>query len=187
MRKIILFAMAIAISSFVFGQNRFKYSKIENNKYETVFTVLGIYDKATANQFINKLIETDNVIDGKIFYNRRCKITSKKELYFEQIRQIAQEFNADFQLGYCVIKDKRTYAEIAEFSENYKISDYTPQIIPASEWVFPADFPKKEKYTNAEDLKKAKQQWIEDNPYKWRDITGLEYLDFSINLNFKTK
>ena len=188
MRKIIIIFVLFAFyHNTTFSQNSFKYSKVSEGKYETVFTVLGIFDDNTANSFINKIIQESDVINGNIFYKRRCKISSKRELDFDRIREIAKSYNSDIQLGYCIINDKATYIEISEFSKNYKITDYTANIIPANQWVFPDDFPKKQDYKNISVYKQAKQDWIENNPIKWRDITGLEYLDFSINLDFKTK
>lgn len=187
MRKItILIITFVLLASIGFSQNKFKYTKrTQNGIYETVFTVLGIYDNSTSSDLINQIIKVEGVTDAKIFYNRRCKILSEKELDFDLIRKIVKSYNADFQIEYCDIKDKFTYIEISTFSKNYSIVDFTPNRIPANKWVFPEDFPTKENISDISKLAKAKQNWIEENPYKWRDITGVEYLDFSQKLGYK--
>ena len=188
MRKTILFALAFFAFFSLYSQSgEFKYYKVNDGVYETIFTVLGIDNSNTANELIREMSQLKDVIDANIFYNRRCKIISKRKLNLEEIREITKRFNSDIEIGYCTGYDKSTYIELYDFTINNPITDYAPVIIPANLWKFPSDFPTKEKYSDEKELKKAKQQWIEDNPYKWRDITGLEYLDFSINLNFKTK
>ena len=188
MRKIILSALAFFAFFSLYSQSgEFKYYKINDGVYETIFTVLGINNDNTASELINEISKLNNVIDAKIFYNRRCKITSKNKLNLEEIREIAKRFNSDIEIGYCTGYNKSTYVELHDFAINNPIVGYSPKIIPANEWIFPSDFPSKENINDSEKLKKAKQEWIENHPEEWRDITGLEYLDFSINIDFKTK
>ena len=189
MKKILFIAFAFYATFTLFSQTKgdFKYSKVNNGIYETVFTVLGIDNENTATSFIKKLEQEDNVISAKIFYNRRCKVFSKEKLNLGKVREIAKQYNSDVDLGYCTNYDKLTYSDLYIFKVNNPINDYSPKIIPGKDWVFPNDFPSKSTINDELELRKAKQKWIEDNPYKWREITGVEYLDYSIRLGFKNK
>ena len=188
MRKLLLtIGVVLLITSVSFSQNHFKYTKVENGNQKTVFTVLGLEDSNQVEELKNAILQLQIVKEVQVFYDRRFKITSDSKLDFYAIREIIKFYNADIQYGYCVVEDKRTHSEIKVFESNHPIEGYTPQIISAKTWVFPDDFPSLNNISEKTNLKEAKQNWIENNPNKWRTITGLEYLDFSINLDFNTK
>ncbi|MFH0893741.1 MAG: hypothetical protein V2A54_04835, partial [Bacteroidota bacterium] len=124
-----------------------------------------------------------------IFYNRRCKVEINENVGAMAVRKILLKSGVDFDLDYVIVNDKLIESELIEKKELYPILGYIPQ--PIFDCQYPDNFPK---YNNSGDPKKykenyiiAKQKWIEDNPDAYKVMTGVEYLDYSFDLNKKNK
>ena len=179
MRNLLLFAIIIA-STVLYSQTEsyFKFQEQVNNKYETVFTIIGIENTEISTKISKELESTKGVEVCKIFYNRRCKIISEEVLYVQRIHNILQKFDADVDISYCKINEKLLYTEL----KSAKLSSKKVKLnhIPVSEWIFPDDYPKEKDIKGKLEYKLAIKNWIENNPERWKEFTGREYLDYSI-------
>ena len=186
--KNILLATVIIMSITVNSQtkNHFKFESQSNGMYETVFTILGNTNDNNIQNIIEKLTSYQEVSSCKIFYNKRCKVLSTRKLPIRGVRKVLTKYGTDIDIDYCVINNKVLFNELNQS----KISNLNESIKAKpkkqSEWVFPTDFPQYEETGNKtvddKNYSRRKVQWIENNPEKWKEITGIEYLDYSNKL-----
>lgn len=190
--SVLLFLSVIFMFKISLSQDiQFRYTNIIGDKQEIIFTIIGIQDDIQANKIIGDFEKYDKIISCKIFYNKRCKITinkQDKEVSADKFRQILIQNNADFDIDYLKVLNKKVYSDLANKKTLY-IDPYKAQPIPAEKWVYPNNFPKFQDTGNPaldkENFAIAKQNWIEENPEAYKTMTGVEYLDYSILLNHK--
>jgi len=175
-----LFFIAIFIASTALysqSKNQFKFVEQKNGLYETVFTIIGNTSTQNIENIIKDITSYEEVSSCQIFYNRRCKVTSTRTLPIKGVRRILNKYDVYLDVSYCIINNKELYIELKQKKESF--SAVKLNHIPVSDWVFPEDYPTKEKIKDKLELKEAIYEWIENNPNKWKAITGREYLDYS--------
>ncbi|MBI5541401.1 MAG: hypothetical protein HY951_15155 [Bacteroidia bacterium] len=194
MKKILFVVFALITYSFGFSQNsdvEFKFVKTnpENKTKTAIFTILGVKDAIQSELISTKIKNIPGVVSFKIFYNRRCELTTKNELKInaDLIRKTLLQENVDYDVSYVTVNNKLTHATLMEWKDSYPIIGYTPKPVPGNEWVYPSSYPvitsDKRSKTEEANLLKEKQNWIETHPEEYKKMTGLEYLDYSIKLN----
>lgn len=184
MKKLLLTSILLMYLLSSFAQNKFRYTRDNHDGLkETIFTIYDIVSEQQKNAIIAGIKQINGVKDVKIFYKKRCKVTSEKDLNLYDVRAVLNKQNSDLDINYCVITDSQLKSELLK--EKKLHPEERPVPVPASEWKFPEDFPKQSKFKNQKDFAQAKQLWIEQHPEQWKQITGVEYLDFSINLGHK--
>lgn len=177
-------------ANLVFAQeSKINFKFIENktqNDYTAIFTILGVKNNSTAEKIKNEISSLQGVNSFKIFYNRRCKvvISNNSNNIENQIRSILIKYNTDFDIDYLTVNDKIIAENLFEFKTINPIKDYKPN--PKADLIFPSDFPKYTETGNPQldrsNHSKAKLEWLENNPDKYKEIYGFEYLDYSDRL-----
>lgn len=189
MKKITFIISFIILFNFLFANNNetgisFRFEKdLNETQKEFVFTILNVTSDNQVTTIINEIEALIEVTECKIFYKRRCKIIALNSLNPQQIRNIITKFNVDFDFRYFKITDEILLNNLAKFKKKYPITDYIPKPVPLKDRKFPTDYPK---YINTDMPEKDKKnykdritEWIENNPELYKQITGVEYLDYS--------
>ncbi len=180
----------IIFSQAAFSQNtKFKHTTMVDNTKEIVFSIVGINDDNHAKQIIKSFDEFEEIISCQIFYNKRCKLivlNSVNTNNADKCRKILKSNNVDFDIDYIEPLNKLTHIELSELKERNP-GKYVPNPILSNQWVYPVSFPKMVDSGNAKADKaifsKAKQTWIEQHPEEYKKMTGVEYLDYSLEIN----
>jgi len=167
---IILFIYFSVIS---YSQNNnigveFKYKTETIDNITAIFSIYGINTEEKANKLKKTLLNDENIISFKIFYNKRCKIEYKNNIDANYIRKIFRTDYIDYDMDYVTILDKFTEEELflivkANYDE-YKIR-HTSQ---RGDWIIPNDYPTEETVKDKETRLKLQTQWIENNLEKYK-------------------
>lgn len=187
MKKTLLLTTGLLLCIFLFSQDySFRYLTEHEQTKEVVFSIVGVRDSEHAIQIISTFESYEQVISCKIFYNRRCKMTVSKEMdseSAEKCRAILQTLGVDFDPDYLLFEQKEPYLEMSQLKKQHPY-DFVSNPKPSDEWVYPESFPKFSDTGNPgmdnTDYARAKQAWIEEHPEEYRQMTGIEYLDYSI-------
>ena len=181
--KIALILAIMFIGITAFSQNKgvsFKF--VENNEnYKTAtFSIYGVNTDADVQVLKKTFAKDSNIKSFKIFYNRRCQIVYNKMIDADYIRMILQSEGAEYDKDYVIVHDKYTEQELYQaIKDNYADYNDRRKKIKGT-WKFPVDYPEKNK-NNKNNFSDIKAEWIEANPYKYKEITGKEYLDIANN------
>jgi hypothetical protein len=187
----LLFSITLALAQNPNVNFRFVKTNEAANTKTAVFTIVGVADAKQAGSLSQKIKALEGVQSFKIFYNRRCQLTLVNDDSYnaDYIRSVLLSENTDFDIDYVTPLNKPTFVQLSEKKEAHPVLDYKAN--PITEVTFPSDFPKLidtgNKEADTKQLAKAKQEWIENNPDKYREITGMEYLDYSNQINFIRK
>ena len=179
-----------------YGQHdaKFKYVKAntDENVYEIVFSIVGISGDKQSDEIQQAFYSFEEVKSFKIFYNKRCKIildmgfNEDNGVYADKYREVLLAHDADIDIDYVIPETKQVMIELSQKKNQYK-DDYTPQLIPSNQWIYPKELAtiinNEKQKGDKKSLEKAKTQWIEDHPEEYKNMTGVEYLDYSIYLD----
>jgi len=165
-------------------KTEFKYLNQQENS--VVFAIVGKTGSETTKKLLELAQSSDQIISFKVFYDHRCKVVfvDNDMISADKIRKKLLELGVDYDIDYVKTLDKATNVELSQKKSEYH-ANYIPRPIPSNQWVYPSDFPMEEEFNDLVLFKKAKQDWIEDHPEEYRQMTGMEYLDYSLKLNGK--
>jgi len=115
MKKILLTSIMSLFLLTIQAQQTNKFRYVRTNAkglYETIFTIFDINSTQQQKDLISDLKKLKSVVDCKIFYNKRCKITSKEQLNLPDTRAVLNKHNTDLDINYCIISDESLKTEL---------------------------------------------------------------------------
>ena len=184
--KNFILILLINISIFSYSQTEnigveFKYKTETIENTTAIFSIYGINTEQAANNLKNSILNDPNIISFKIFYNKRCKIIYNNNTDANYIRRILRDNSADYDMDYVIVLDKYTEEELySVIKENY--TEYNLRHTNTrGDWITPEDYPT---YNTAEEkltIEARRTEWIENNPERYKKMTGRDYLDIATN------